>query len=94
MSGTDDDGAPRAAAGITRRWVGIVVLVGVLVVFVVVAAVRGQVMAGDPTAPPVDAAPRVGDSGDYLNQCLVTPADSSRRLTAPLRDLGDPPALN
>jgi hypothetical protein len=26
-------------------------------------------------------------AGDYLNHCLVTPGDSSRRLTAPLRDL-------
>jgi len=31
-------------------------------------------------------------AGDYLNHCLVTPADSGRRLTAPLRDLGDAPA--
>ena len=31
-------------------------------------------------------------AGDYLNHCLVTPADSTKRLTAPLRDLGDTPA--
>ena len=31
-------------------------------------------------------------AGDYFNACLVTPSDSTKRLTAPLRDLGDDPA--
>ena len=34
----------------------------------------------------------VTTAGDYLNNCLVTPADNTKRLTAPLRDLGDAPA--
>ena len=33
-----------------------------------------------------------GAAGDYFNACLVTPSDSTKRLTAPLRDLGDDPA--
>jgi hypothetical protein len=33
----------------------------------------------------------VTTAGGYINNCLVAPADSSRRLTAPLRGLGDAP---
>jgi hypothetical protein len=44
-----------------RRVAGSAVLGGVLLVLVVVAAVRGRTVAGQPTAPPVQAAPQVGD---------------------------------
>lgn len=47
--------------GWLRRCAGLAVLALLVVVLVVVAAVRGRVVRGDPTAPPVAAAPQVGD---------------------------------
>jgi len=44
-----------------RRLAGSVVVVGVLLAVMIVAAVRGQSVAGHPTAPPIPAPPQVGD---------------------------------
>ena len=49
------------ADGRQRRGAGIIVLAGLLVLLIVVAAVRGRRLPGEPTAAPVPAAPRVGD---------------------------------
>src|SRR6478735_8333781 len=49
------------ADGRRRRGAGIIVLAGLLVLLIVVAAVRGRWLPGEPTAAPVPAAPRVGD---------------------------------
>ena len=47
--------------GRIRRAAGIAVFAALVVVLVAVSAVRGRVVTGDPTAPPVTAAPQVGD---------------------------------
>src|SRR6478735_994609 len=47
--------------GRIRRAAGIAVFAPLVVVLVAVSAVRGRVVTGDPTAPPVAAAPQVGD---------------------------------
>ena len=50
-----------AGRGRIRRAAGIAVFAALVVVLVAVSAVRGRVVTGDPTAPPVTAAPQVGD---------------------------------
>src|SRR6478672_616575 len=61
MTSTDDRVPPRHADWVRRRLAGSMVLTGVLLVIVVVAAVRGHTVAGQPIAPPIQAAPHVGD---------------------------------
>ena len=61
MTSTDDRVPPRPADRVPRRLAGSAVLTGVLLVIVVVAAVRGHTLAGQPIAPPIQAAPHVGD---------------------------------
>ena len=61
MTGAGSPVAPRPPADVVRRLAGSAVLVGVLVLLVVVAAIRGHTVAGQPTAQPIKAAPQVGD---------------------------------
>ena len=61
MTITDDRVPPRHADRVPRRLAGSAVLTGVLLVIVFVAAVRGHTVAGQPIAPPIQAAPQVGD---------------------------------
>ena len=65
----------------TRRWLGAVVLCGVLLLVVVAAGVSGQRVAGAPTAAPVPPAPSVGDcqlvttsETDFTGSGLPSPA--------------------
>ncbi len=60
-SGADSGVSRQPTADVARRLAGSAVLVGVLLVIVVVAAVRGQTVAGQSIAQPVKAAPQVGD---------------------------------
>ena len=57
MTVTED----RRADPVPRRLLGSAVLVGVLLLMVIVAAVRGHTVAGDPVAQPIKSAPEVGD---------------------------------
>jgi len=50
MTGAGSPVAPRPPADVVRRLAGSAVLVGVLVLLVVVAAIRGHTVAGQPTA--------------------------------------------
>ena len=59
--GTDRGRTTGVRAGRQRRGAGIIVLAGLLVTLIVVAAVRDRRLPGNPTAAPVPAAPRVGD---------------------------------
>ena len=64
MTITDDRVPPPRvdpAGQMPRRVAGSVVLAGVLLLIVVVATIRGHTVAGRPTAPPIQAAPQVGD---------------------------------
>jgi len=80
MTSTDDRVPPRNADPVPRRLAGSAVLTAVLLVIVVVAAVRGHTVAGRPIAPPIQAAPQVGD-------CVI---ENPHALGAGLYDL---PAL-
>ena len=61
MTGADGLVPPRHRSDMVRRLAGATMLVGVLVVLMVVAAIRGHTAAGRPAAQPVKAAPQVGD---------------------------------
>src|SRR6478736_9831770 len=61
MTITDDRVPPHHTDRPPRRVAGAAVLAGVLLVIVLVAAVRGRTVAGQPTAPPIQAAPQAGD---------------------------------
>lgn len=57
MTVTED----RRADHVPRRLLGSTVLAGALLLIVIVAAVRGHTLAGEPVAQPIKAAPEVGD---------------------------------
>src|SRR6478609_4621320 len=61
MTITDDRVPPHHTDRPPRRLAGAAVLAGVLLVIVLVAAVRGHTVAGQPDAPPIQPAPQVGD---------------------------------
>ena len=60
-SGADSGVSRQPTADVARRLAGSAVLVGVLLVIVALAAIRGQNVAGQPVAQPIKAAPQVGD---------------------------------
>lgn len=60
MSSDDGDSPPHSAEG-GRRLLGSALLAGVLLMIVLVAAIRGHTVGGEPVAQPVKAAPQVGD---------------------------------
>jgi hypothetical protein len=61
MIGTEGRDPVRPASELTRRLAGLAVLVGVLMLIMVVAAVRGHTVVGEAVAQPVKAAPQIGD---------------------------------
>lgn len=61
LAGTARGRTTGVRAGRQRRGAGIIVLAGLLVTLLGVAAVRDPRLPGNPTAAPVPAAPRVGD---------------------------------
>jgi hypothetical protein len=61
-TGADHDPALGAReAGGRRRWTGITVLACLLVVVIVLAAVHGRRLPGDPRAAPIPGTPQIGD---------------------------------